>query len=89
MNQNTANEVDRVNRQFNYDIREKGKELSRLDKHLYNLSLTITVNEWKLIRGSKINGLNYWEESKGLSIEDKRKLLINRVSLFLQSIDYQ
>jgi hypothetical protein len=89
MNQNTANEVDRVNRQFNYDIREKGKELSKLDKHLYNLSLTITVNEWKLIRGSKINGLNYWEQSKGLSIEDKRKLLINRVSLFLQSIDYQ
>jgi hypothetical protein len=89
MNQNTANEVDRVNRQFNYDIREKGKELSRLDKHLYNLSLTITVNEWKLIRGSKINELNYWEQSKGLSIEDKRKLLINRVSLFLQSIDYQ
>jgi hypothetical protein len=89
MNQTTANEVDRVNRQFNYDIREKGKELSRLDKHLYNLSLTITVNEWKLIRGSKINGLNYWEQSKGLSIEDKRKLLINRVSLFLQSIDYQ
>jgi hypothetical protein len=89
MNQNTANEVDRVNRQFNYDIREKGKELSRLDKHLYNLSLTITVNEWKIIRGSKINGLNYWEESKGLSIEDKRKLLINWVSLFLQSIDYQ
>jgi hypothetical protein len=89
MNQTTANEIDRVNRQFNYDIREKGKELSRLDKHLYNLSLTITVNEWKLIRGSKINGLNYWEESKGLSIEDKRKLLINRVSLFLQSIDYQ
>jgi hypothetical protein len=89
MNQNTANEIDRVNRQFNYDIREKSKELSRLDKHLYNLSLTITVNEWKIIRGSKINGLNYWEESKGLSIEDKRKLLINRVSLFLQSIDYQ
>ena len=89
MNQNTANEVDRVNRQFNYDIREKGKELSKLDKHLYNLSLTITVNEWKIIRGSKINGLNYWEQSKGLSIEDKRKLLINRVSLFLQSIDYQ
>jgi hypothetical protein len=89
MNQTTANEVDRVNRQFNYDIREKGKELSKLDKHLYNLSLTITVNEWKIIRGSKINGLNYWEQSKGLSIEDKRKLLINRVSLFLQSIDYQ
>jgi hypothetical protein len=89
MNQTTANEIDRVNRQFNYDIREKGKELSRIDKHLYNLSLTITVNEWKIIRGSKINGLNYWEQSKGLSIEDKRKLLINRVSLFLQSIDYQ
>jgi len=89
MNQNTANEIDRVNRQFAYDIREKGKELSRLDKHLYNLSLTITVNEWKIIRGSKINGLNYWEQSKGLSIEDKLKLLINRVSLFLQSIDYQ
>ena len=89
MNQTTANEVDRVNRQFNYDIREKGKELSKLDKHLYNLSLTITVNEWKIIRGSKINGLNYWEQSKGLSIEDKRKLLINRVSLFLQNIDYQ
>lgn len=89
MNQTTANEIDRVNRQFNYDIREKGKELSRLDKHLYNLSLTITVNEWKIIRGSKINGLNYWNECKGLSIEDRRKLLINRVSLFLQSIDYQ
>ena len=89
MNQTTANEIDRVNRQFAYDIREKGKELSRLDKHLYNLSLTITVNELKIIRGSKINGLNYWEQSKGLSIEDKRKLLINRVSLFLQSIDYQ
>jgi hypothetical protein len=89
MNQTTANEIDRVNRQFNYDIREKSKELSRLDKHLYNLSLTITVNEWKIIRGSKINGLNYWEQSKGLSTEDKRKLLINRVSLFLQSIDYQ
>jgi len=89
MNQNAANEVDRVNRQFNYDIREKGRELSKLDKHLYNLSLTITVNEWKIIRGSKINGLNYWKECKGLSIEDRRKLLINRVSLFLQSIDYQ
>jgi hypothetical protein len=89
MNQNTANEVDRVNRQFNYDIREKGREISKLDKHLYNISLAITVNEWKIIRGSKINGLNYWNECKGLSIEDKRKLLINRVSLFLQSIDYQ
>jgi len=89
MNQNAANEVDRVNRQFNYDIREKGRELSKLDKHLYNISLTITVNEWKIIRGSKINGLNYWKECKGLSIEDRRKLLINRVSLFLQSIDYQ
>jgi hypothetical protein len=89
MNQTTANEIDRVNRQFNYDIREKGRELSKLDKRLYNLSLTITVNEWKIIRGSKINGLNYWEQSKGLSIEDRRKLLINRVFLFLQSIDYQ
>jgi hypothetical protein len=89
MNQQAADEIDRVNRQFNYDIREKNRELSRLDKYLFNLSINLSLSEMRIIRNSKINGRTYWDEIKGETIETRRKLLINRVSCFLQNIDNQ
>lgn len=89
MNQQTANEIDRVNRQFAYDIREKNREISRLDKHLFNLSINLTLNDMRIIRNAKIKGKTYWDETKGEPIETRRKLLITRITNYLQYVENQ
>lgn len=89
MNQQTANEIDRVNRQFAYDIREKNREISRLDKHLFNLSINLTLNDMRIIRNAKIKGKTYWDEIKGEPIETRRKLLITRITNYLQYVENQ
>ena len=56
MNELEKSKFDNVLKIFDKDIKDNNSYLAKIDKQLFKLSINLSVNDWKLIRGK-----NYFE----------------------------
>jgi len=80
MNEEQKYYYEKVLNSFDRDIRENNALLSKIEKQLYKLSIDLTIDDWKLIRGK-----DYFNYTKNMGIQDKRLHLLERIKTYLKN----
>jgi len=78
MNELEKSKFDNVLKIFDKDIKDNNSYLAKIDKQLFKLSINLSVNDWKLIRGK-----DYFEYTRKMGIIDKRLYLLELVKNYL------
>ena len=79
MNEEQKYYYEKVINAFDRDIREHNLLLTKIEKQLYKLSINLTVDDWKIIRGK-----DYFKYTHRMSIQDKRIYLLERIKSYLK-----
>jgi hypothetical protein len=80
MNEEQKYYYEKVLNAFDRDIREHNLLLTKIEKQLYKLSVDLTIEDWKIIRGK-----DYFIYTKKMDIQDKRIYLLDRVKAYLKN----
>jgi predicted nuclease of restriction endonuclease-like RecB superfamily len=80
MNEEQKYFYEKVLNSFDRDIRENNSLLSKIEKQLYKLSIDLTIDDWKIIRGK-----DYFTYTKNMGIQDKRLHLLERIKFYLKN----
>ena len=80
MNEEQKYFYEKVLNSFDRDIRENNSLLSKIEKQLYKLSIDLTIDDWKIIRGK-----DYFIYTKNMGIQDKRLHLLERIKSYLKN----
>ena len=80
MNEEQKFYYEKVLNSFDRDIRESKSLLSKIEKQLYKLSIDLTIDDWKLIRGK-----DYFIYTQNMGIQDKRLHLLERIKIYLKN----
>lgn len=80
MNEEQKYYYEKVLNAFDRDIREHGLLISKIEKQLYKLSVDLTIEDWKIIRGK-----DYFTYTQKMGIQDKRIYLLDRVKNYLKN----
>ena len=80
MNEEQKYFYEKVLNSFDRDIRESKSFLSKIEKQLYKLSIDLTIDDWKIIRGK-----DYFTYTKNMAIQDKRLHLLERIKSYLKN----
>jgi hypothetical protein len=80
MNEEQKYYYEKVLNSFDRDIRESKSFLSKIEKQLYKLSIDLTIDDWKLIRGK-----DYFIYTQNMGIQDKRLHLLERIKTYLKN----
>lgn len=80
MNEEQKYFYEKVLNSFDRDIRENNSLLSKIEKQLYKLSIDLTIDDWKIIRGK-----DYFIYTQNMGIQDKRLHLLERVKTYLKN----
>ena len=80
MNEEQKYYYKKVLNAFDRDIREHNSLLSKIEKQLYKLSVDLTIEDWKIIRGK-----DYFNYTQKMDIHDKRIYLLDRVKAYLKN----
>jgi hypothetical protein len=80
MNEEQKYYYEKVINAFDRDIREHNLLLTKIEKQLYKLSVDLTIEDWKIIRGK-----DYFTYTQKMGIQDKRIYLLDRVKAYLKN----
>ena len=80
MNEEQKYYYEKVINAFDRDIREHNLLLTKIEKQLYKLSVDLTIEDWKIIRGK-----DYFTYIQKMGIQDKRIYLLDRVKAYLKN----
>jgi hypothetical protein len=80
MNEEQKYYFEKVLNSFDRDIRESKSFLSKIEKQLYKLSIDLSIDDWKLIRGK-----DYFIYTQNMGIQDKRLHLLERIKTYLKN----
>ena len=80
MNEEQKYYYEKVLNAFDRDIREHNLLLTKIEKQLYKLSVDLTIEDWKIIRGK-----DYFTYTKKMGIQNKRIYLLDRVKAYLKN----